>query len=145
MPKKRNPRVDQAVKEAIAELLEQEIADPRLSFVTITDVRVTEDHRYATVYYTTLDPALLSHAEGTRAADADEAAEGLRSATPRLQGLLARRVRLRHTPALTFEPDPVAVQARRIDQLLRGVRGEGPDAGDATTGGMEEQGGRDGR
>ncbi len=45
----RNRRLDQHVKEAVAQIVEQEIADPRLTLVTITDVEVTPDQKYATV------------------------------------------------------------------------------------------------
>ncbi len=124
MTRRSNPRVDERVKQALAELLESEISDPRTRMVTITDARVTEDHKQATVYYTTLDTDLGSG----DLPDEDAAAAGLRSAAPRLQGLLARRVRMRNTPTLRFEPDSAVAEGRRIDELLRQVRAneEGP-------------------
>lgn len=127
MTPKRDPRMDTAVKQALADLLDQEIADPRVRFVTITDVRVTPDHEHATVYYTSLDADVLTpdpRRGGDDVAGADEAAAGLRSAAPRLQGLLARRLRMRNTPKLRFETDPVADTARRVDELLHRVRAE---------------------
>ncbi|MDP9021354.1 MAG: 30S ribosome-binding factor RbfA [Actinomycetota bacterium] len=134
MPKRGNPRAEQRVKEAVAELLEEDIADPRVSYVTVTDVRLTEDHKRATVYYTTLEPGVLSRDPrgGGDAVlpDADEAAAGLASAAPRVQGLLARRVRLRNTPILEFAPDEVVAEGRRIDDLLRRVGGEQDEGGD---------------
>jgi ribosome-binding factor A len=130
--RRRNPRVDEAVRQALATLLEEEIADPRTRFVTVTDVEVTEDHKHATVYYTVLDPAV---AAGGELPTADEAADGLRSAAPRLQGLLSRRIRLRNTPVLRFVPDAAAAEGRRIDELLRHVQEEegrrsGPEDGE---------------
>lgn len=129
MARRRNPRVEQAVKQALAELLEKEIADPRVSFTTITDVRVTEDHKQATVYYTTLDRDLVARdplrSGGDPFPSPDQVADGLVSAAPRLQGLLARRVRLRNTPTLSFQPDPVAAASRRIAELLRRVESGG--------------------
>lgn len=123
MVRKRKPRLEQAVREAIAELLDEEIADPRVANVTITDARVSEDRRHAVVYYTTLDEDLLAGGQARMGSDAPrgphEIHEGLVSAAPRLQGLLARRVRMRHTPTLAFEPDQIAAEARRIDELLR--------------------------
>lgn len=134
MARKRNPRLEQAVREAVAELLEEEIADPRVSHVTITDVRVSEDQRHATVYYTALDVDLLAADPDRTGSDVPrgprEVADGLASAAPRLQGLLARRVRMRHTPALTFEPDQVAAEARRIDELLRTAHRKGDNTSD---------------
>lgn len=129
MVKKRNPRLEGTVREAIAEILESESADPRLSFVTITEVEITQDVKHATVYYTTLDPELVSRdprrTGGDRVAAAHEVAAALDSAAPRVQSLLARRVRMRNTPQLTFAPDPVAQHASRVDALLAEARREG--------------------
>ncbi len=123
--KKRNPRVDVSVREALAHLLEAS-ADPRLQFVTITEVAVTQDAKQATVYYSTLDPSVVArdprHTGGDRVPEAHEVRAGLDSARPRLQSLLAQRVRLRNTPQLRFVPDPVAEQATRVEALLRQVR-----------------------
>ncbi|MDP8930246.1 MAG: 30S ribosome-binding factor RbfA [Actinomycetota bacterium] len=130
MARKRKPRLEQAVREAIAELLDEEIADPRVEHVTITDARVSEDQRHAIVYYTTLDQDLIARDQGHTSSgmprSPQEAHEGLLSAAPRLQGLLARRVRMRHTPTIAFEPDQIAAEARRIDELLRGARSSSP-------------------
>lgn len=132
MTKKRNPRVDRTVRDALANLLESEVSDPRLTFVSITEVHVTPDHDHATVYYSTLDPSLVQrdprHTGGDWLPDADEVEEALMAATPMLRSLLGRRTRLRVTPQLKFVPDPVAAQADRVEQLLR--RLETTDAND---------------
>lgn len=146
MAKRRNPRIDGQVRDAIADLIETETADPRLSFVTITDVSVTPDHKHATVLYSTLDPALVARdprrSGGDRLADPSEVAAGLDAAAPRLQGLLARRMRLRNTPVLTFKPDPVVEQADRIESLLRQVR-EQEGEREAGSSGLDGPDGRD--
>ncbi len=120
---KRNPGVDRSVRAALGDLLETEIADPRLAFVTLTEVEVTPDHEHATVYYTTLDPDIVTRdprrTGGDRIPDADEVADGLGAAASRLRTLLARRVRLRATPELRFRADPVVETAGRVEQLLR--------------------------
>jgi ribosome-binding factor A len=134
MAKKRNPRLDGTVREAIADILESDLSDPRLSFVTITEVEVTQDVKHATVFYTTLDPDLVSRdprrTGGDRVAPAHEVAAALDSAGPRVQSLLARRVRMRNTPQLTFVPDPVAEQASRVESLLAEVRRDTSDLDD---------------
>ncbi|MBW3663616.1 MAG: 30S ribosome-binding factor RbfA [Actinobacteria bacterium] len=121
-----NPRVTESVKEAIASILETEIADPRLRLVTVTDVHLTHDLSHATVYYTTVDPSLVSgdvrRSGGDRLADDETVAEGLESAAPRIRSLLGRQVRLRQTPELHFRSDPVAASAGRVEALLREVR-----------------------
>lgn len=141
MARKRNHRVDEQVRAAVGDLLQTEIADPRLTFVTITEADVTPDHDVATVYYSTLDPGVLSRdprrTGGDQIADPDEVAEALAVVAGRLQGPVARRVGLRATPQLRFVPDPVTEQAARVDELLRGLerRGEVPPG----TGGIEER------
>lgn len=128
MSRRRNPRVDEAVRQAVARALKEDVGDPRVRHVTVTDVRVSDDHRHATVYYTALEPDVVSGDPARTGGDAlpfeDEAAAGLESAAARIQGAVARQVRMRNTPMLTFEPDDVAKEARRIERLLDEVRDE---------------------
>lgn len=141
MARKRNPRVDEQVRAAVADLLQTDIADPRLTFVTITEADVTPDHDVATVYYSTLDSSVLSRdprrSGGDRIADAADVAEALVAVAGRLRGQVARRVGLRITPELRFVPDPVAEHSSRVEELLRGIesRGEVPPG----TGGIEDR------
>ena len=126
MVRTRNPKVDGSVREAIASIIENDISDPRLQFVTITEAEVTQDQKRAIVYYTTLDPEILdrdpARTGGDRLPEEHEVAAGLDSARPRIQGLLSDRVRLRNTPQLEFVPDPVADQADKVESLLRELR-----------------------
>jgi ribosome-binding factor A len=137
MSRKRNPRTDRQVKEALADLLQEEIADPRLTLVSITDVDVTPDHDVATVYYSTLDPALVARDHrrtgGDRLRSAEEVEDGLVAATPRLRSLLAQRLRLRVTPELRFRPDPAVAEAARIETLLREINPSGTATSDRAT------------
>jgi ribosome-binding factor A len=123
--RKRNPRTDRVVHQALADLIETEIADPRLSLVTITEVMVTSDHEHATVWYSMLDPEIVTRdprrTGGDRLPEPHEVAEGLDAATPALRTLLGQRARLRNVPELRFEPDPVVEQANRVEELLRGL------------------------
>lgn len=134
MSAKRNPRTDRVVHQTLADLLETEIADPRVSFVTITEVKVTPDHEHATVWYSMLDPGIVSRdprrSGGDRLPEAHEVAEGLDAATPALRTLLGQRARLRNVPELRFEPDPVIEQANRVEELLRGLGDERPPSDD---------------
>lgn len=123
MARRANPRVAKQVRNALADLLESEAHDPRLAFVTITEVDVTPDQEVATAYYSMLDPQLVTRdprrTGGDRLPSAEEVEEALAAVTPRLRGLLARRARLRTAPELRFRIDPVAAQAARVDDLLR--------------------------
>jgi ribosome-binding factor A len=113
-------RVNESVKEILAEAL-QAVKDPRIGFVTITDVRTTTDLKHCEVFYT-----VLPDDEESRA----RTAEGLRSAGPVLRRELGARLRTRNTPELEFTHDPVPEQGRRIERLLRAEKERGADDGD---------------
>lgn len=104
----RNRRVGEAVKEVLAERVPT-LKDPRVGFVTITDVRVSGDLRAADVFYTVLpdDPDARSRT-----------AEGLESARSLLRREVASALRIRYVPDLHFHEDPVPAQGRRIEELL---------------------------
>jgi ribosome-binding factor A len=120
-------RVPERIKEILAELV-VELKDPRIGFVTITDVRTTTDFGHATVYYTVLgtrseEEAVLDGQE-TEAHSYERArtAEGLASATSLLRRELGGRLRLRQVPTLEFVHDPVPEQGRRIEELIEQAR-----------------------
>jgi ribosome-binding factor A len=102
-------RVNEHVKEVLAETM-VELKDPRIGFVTVTEVRTTPDLRHAEVFYTTLEDEPESR-EATQ--------QGLDSAAPALRRALASSLRLKHTPALHFTHDPVPEHGRHIENLLR--------------------------
>lgn len=96
------------VRVIVAESLKTRVKDPRLGFVTVTDARVTNDLREATVFYTVL---------GTEQQKAETAA-ALESAKGILRTEVGRQTGVRHTPSLTFVADAVPENARHIDDLL---------------------------
>jgi ribosome-binding factor A len=96
----------------VAEMLGRRIKDPRLGFVTLTDVRLTGDSRDATVFYTVL---------GSEEEQAATAA-ALRSATGLIRAQVGKQLGLRFTPTLAFVPDAVPENARQIDDLLAQAR-----------------------
>lgn len=100
------------IKVIVAEMLERRIKDPRLGFVTVTDVRLTGDTHDATVFYTVLG------SEEEHAATA----VALRSATGLIRAQVGKQLGLRFTPTLTFVPDAVPENARQIDDLLAQAR-----------------------
>lgn len=117
-------RVNESVRETLAELL-VDVKDPRIGFVTVTDVRTTPDLRHSEVYYT-----VLPDSEDART----DTQAGLRSALPMLRRELAGRLRLRYVPELEFTHDPVPAQGRHIERLLddarEGSAAEPPDGAD---------------
>lgn len=107
-----NPRaakVADRIREIIAQRLERGIRDPRLGFVTITDVRVTGDLQHASVFYTVY---------GTDQERTDSAA-ALKAATGMLRTEVGRNLNLRLTPSLEFIADAIPENAAAIDALLR--------------------------
>jgi ribosome-binding factor A len=100
------------IKVIIAKRLERGIKDPRLGFVTITDVRVTGDLQHASVFYTVY---------GTDEERADSAA-ALKSATGMLRTEVGKNITARLTPSLEFIPDGIPENAALIDSLLAEAR-----------------------
>jgi ribosome-binding factor A len=100
------------IKVIVAEMLERRIKDPRLGFVTVTDVRLTGDSREATVFYTVL---------GSDSERANTAA-ALSSATGLIRSQVGKQLGLKFTPTIEFVPDAVPENARQIDDLLAQAR-----------------------
>ena len=100
------------IKEIIAERLHRGLRDPRLGFVTITDVRVTGDLQHASVFYTVY---------GSEQERIDTAA-ALKAATGLLRNEVGRNIQVRLTPSLEFIADAVPENAAHIEDLLRRAR-----------------------
>jgi ribosome-binding factor A len=102
-------RVDEAVRQVIADALAAELKDPRVGFVTVTDVTTSPDLRSARVYVSVLgDPAAR-----------EASLEGLRHAHGYLQGRIGTELQLRRTPTLEFVYDSTTDRAQRVEGLLR--------------------------
>ena len=98
MASNRALKVADRIKEVVAAALETRVKDPRLGFITLTDVRVTGDLQQASIFYTVL---------GDAAAQADTAA-ALTSARGMLRAELGHALGLRITPTIEFIPDGLA-------------------------------------
>lgn len=105
----RAAKVADRIKEVIARRLEKGLRDPRLGFVTITDVRVTGDLQHASVFFTVY---------GSEEERADSAA-ALKAATGMLRTEVGRNLNTRLTPSLEFIADAIPENAASIEQLLR--------------------------
>src|SRR6266852_685160 len=100
------------ISQIVAEMLERRIKDPRLGFVTVTEARLTNDLREATVFYTVYGSA--AERAGTAAA--------LASAVGIIRSEVGRQTGLRHTPSLEFRPDTLPDNARNIEELVARAR-----------------------
>jgi ribosome-binding factor A len=112
MGSERQARLADRIRVLIAERLDKGLRDPRLGFVTITDVRVTGDLQHASVFYTVL---------GTEQERLDSAA-ALTAATGMLRSEVGRQLAIRLTPTLEFIPDGIPENAGHIEDLLREAR-----------------------
>ena len=108
MSVERMRRVDEAVREVLSDVLTHEVKDPRVGFVTVTDVKTSPDLSHARVYV-----SVLGDAEAVSAS-----LEGLQSAQGFLQGRVGGELRLKHTPTLTFFHDDTAERAQRLERLM---------------------------
>lgn len=97
------------MRAVLAELLQNEVKDPGVGFVTVTEVRMSSDLQYATVFVSVM---------GDEAAEIQSLAS-LRRAAPFLRSEVGKRLRLRHTPEIRIQLDQTLAQSDRIEELLR--------------------------
>jgi ribosome-binding factor A len=100
------------IRQIVSAAIEMQIKDPRLGMVTVTDARVTNDLREATVFYTVLG-------DDTQVADS---AKALASATGVLRSTVGRQTGVKFVPTLTFVADIVPDTARELDEAIERVR-----------------------
>jgi len=113
----RTRKVESRLKEIVGEEVAL-LSDPRIKgLVTVTGVRVSPDLGQATVFYSVLSGE-----------DLEGAGEGLQSAAGRIQAAVGAQTRLKRTPRLRFEPDPIVENVDRIEAALKDLRETGEDA-----------------
>jgi len=122
---RRTERVADIIREEIAQIVGYELEDPRLTMVTVTEVRLSRDKRDANIYVTV-------------AGDEDEhklALAALKRAAPFVRKQLGLSLNLPRTPELHFVRDRVEEEGERVDQLLNEIGREweskGKDEGEA--------------
>ncbi|MEO8434415.1 MAG: 30S ribosome-binding factor RbfA [Pyrinomonadaceae bacterium] len=111
---RRPERVADTLREEITQIVGYELEDPRVAMVTVTDVKLSDDLRDASVYVTI-------------AGDEQEsltAMKALRHAAPYVRRQLGFALSLRHTPELHFVRDTVEEQGARVDDLLQKMEKE---------------------
>ncbi|MBS4198999.1 30S ribosome-binding factor RbfA [Bacillus sp. FJAT-49732] len=105
-------RVGEQMKKELGEIISRKIKDPRVGFVTVTDVQVTGDLQQATVYISVLG-------------DEEQKAntlKGLAKATGFIRSEIGQRIRLRKTPEITFEFDESIGYGNKIESLLKQIK-----------------------
>jgi len=104
---KRSERVAGQLRRDLARLIQQEIKDPEVGFISLSDVEVTRDLSHAKVYITVFDPE-----------KADTSLKALRRAAAFLRRRLGQELRLRHVPELHFVHDDSVEKGSHIDDLI---------------------------
>jgi ribosome-binding factor A len=118
MEGKRSEKVADLIQKEVSQMLVKSIKDPRIGFVTITKVTVSEDCRFAKVYFSVA---------GT-AAERESSGKGLDSAKGYVRKELGRRLRLRYTPEIVFQFDPSIEYAIHMEELIQSIhRGKEPN------------------
>lgn len=114
MSELRASRVAEQMKKELGDIITRKIKDPRVGFVTITDVEVTGDLQQAKVYISVLG------SEEER----QDTLVGLTKAKGFIRSEIGKRIRLRKTPELSFDMDETMEQGNRIEALLRQLNDE---------------------
>ena len=117
MTSPRIARLRELFKEETSAILQRNMRDPRIGFVSVTDVELSPDLRHARIFV-----SIYGNAEAKA-----RTMEGLRSAEGFVRTELARRIRLRYTPEVTFRIDESIEQGDRVNRLLRQVTEERDD------------------
>ncbi|QKS71393.1 30S ribosome-binding factor RbfA [Paenalkalicoccus suaedae] len=102
-------RVAEQIKKEISAILQRELKDPRIGFITVTDVEVTGDLQQATVFVTV-------YGEDSERSDSLKALE---KAKGFIRKEIGSRIQLRKTPELFFQVDESIEQGNRIEELIR--------------------------
>jgi ribosome-binding factor A len=107
-------RVDEAIRQVIGDAVAGELKDPRVGFITVTDVRTSPDLRHARVYVSVLG------ADGgpSNETERETTLDGLQSAHGFLQARLAGELHLKRTPTLEFSYDDTTDKALRVEELI---------------------------
>lgn len=116
-PYKRTQRLNILLREEIAELVMKKIKDPRLGFVTVTDVEISSDLKIAKVFISIMNDD-----------DIDVSMDILNSAQGIIRSELSKRIRLKYIPSLEFKIDKSIRHGVRIDELLREIKAKNEPA-----------------
>lgn len=115
-PYKRSARLNILLREEIADIIMHRVNDPRLGFLTVTDVSLTDDLKLARVYI-----SVFKHEEQ------EVALEILAKSKSMIRSEVAKRVRMKFIPALEFRIDASIEQGFKIDKLLSEIKTRQPD------------------
>lgn len=129
---RRTERLQEFIKEQVSEIILQHVRDPRIGFVSITDVEVSADLRHAKIFV-----SVLGDEEAKKASMA-----GLDSALKFIRGELGRRLQMRYTPEIMFRLDTSIERGSRVVSLIRDVTQGATHGDDATPADRDDTSGK---
>jgi ribosome-binding factor A len=109
----RDKRVADAIKDTVAEIITNEIADPKVGFVTVTRCHITRDLKHATVFFTVMGDEIQQK----------QATAHLGRAAGYIRHRLGQKVKFRYLPELKFALDDVVAHELRINEIIAGMHG----------------------
>jgi ribosome-binding factor A len=114
MPTRRQIQVAEEIQQIVSVLLQRELKDPRLGFVTVTQVEVTQDLKYARIFVSVMGTPEEQKAN----------MDALTSARGFIRREIASRMQIRHVPELQFRLDRGIEYSDRINRLLNEIKAE---------------------
>jgi ribosome-binding factor A len=118
MPRKE--KVQDAIQKEVCDILQNELRDPRLGFITITGVEISDDLRYAKVFFSVLG----------KEEEKTKTKEALKSAIGFIRTMVAERIQLRFAPELSFREDQTSEYSSHIQKVLDEIKElDGPNKG----------------
>jgi ribosome-binding factor A len=108
----RQEKLAQAIKKEISGIIQEELKDPRLGFMTITAVELTPDYKYANVFFSVLG----------QEQDYKKAKDALNSASGFIRRLIAQRIRFRFVPEIVFKEDRSCEYGFKIEKILNEIK-----------------------
>jgi len=118
MVKERDRRLGELLKEEISDILRREVRDPRIGFVSITEVDVSGDLRHAKVFVSVMGDEQ----------EKQDTMEGLEEATGYIRSLVGDRITVYHTPEIIFRYDDSIEHGIHISQVIKEARKEDKQA-----------------
>lgn len=116
----RHLRLAEEIKREVSVIVANEMKDPRLGMITITDVEVSNDLSWAKVYFSTLGDE----------EEREKNLEALNKAKGFIRSELAKRIKVRHTPEISFKYDPSLEQGAKMDALLKTLQPQSKEGSD---------------
>ena len=114
----RSERVEGQLKREISKILQEDLKDPRIGFVTITRINLTLDLRYARVYFSVMGDDKVK----------EESLKGIKSAIGFIRKLIAERMKLRYVPELYFKLDNSIEYSINLEKTFERIRNERQDS-----------------